>query len=429
MELLELVDNEPTARPFQCDWESCNKSFNRKSDLQRHYRIHTNERPYSCMTPGCGKSFIQRSALTVHIRTHTGEKPHQCQHIGCGKRFSDVGYRHRLPINRFLCLQSSSLARHRRIHTGKRPYRCAHDGCLKSFCRKTTMVKHQRRSHQRGMHYSELDDFSSESESGEMPLTPPHSGLSWTPPPHLGSELGGHALQRSASYSSLNQQINGCNVQIPYIHQNGPSSGVPHEYHGTPVSEHASVHMLQRTISMPHHPYYVTEQGNPSVATMNTNQIQSFQVPSRQADGSLLEVSFSGGNQPDAFSPPQTVRSTPSHEAFYQQQPQNGQFAMHEQHPMVQFQQHVSQPIERSTSHIPTSQPIQGTPERYQIPTAEGPPREQQWFDGMPYQPPAEVITIGSLPTYGTGFYDAWAIKTDYEDPNMQMPSTRIDSM
>lgn len=25
MELLELVENEPTSRPFQCDWQSCNK--------------------------------------------------------------------------------------------------------------------------------------------------------------------------------------------------------------------------------------------------------------------------------------------------------------------------------------------------------------------------------------------------------------------
>lgn len=66
------------------------QSFNRKSDLQRHYRIHTNERPYQCTAMGCGKSFIQRSALTVHIRTHTGEKPHQCKHSNCGKRFSDV---------------------------------------------------------------------------------------------------------------------------------------------------------------------------------------------------------------------------------------------------------------------------------------------------------------------------------------------------
>lgn len=25
MELMELVENEPTARPFQCDWQSCTK--------------------------------------------------------------------------------------------------------------------------------------------------------------------------------------------------------------------------------------------------------------------------------------------------------------------------------------------------------------------------------------------------------------------
>ena len=25
MDVMELVENEPNARPFQCDWQTCNK--------------------------------------------------------------------------------------------------------------------------------------------------------------------------------------------------------------------------------------------------------------------------------------------------------------------------------------------------------------------------------------------------------------------
>ncbi|KAH8906738.1 hypothetical protein BR93DRAFT_629747 [Coniochaeta sp. PMI_546] len=464
MELMELVENEPTARPFQCDWQSCNKSFNRKSDLQRHYRIHTNERPYQCTTSGCGKSFIQRSALTVHIRTHTGEKPHQCQHMGCGKRFSD----------------SSSLARHRRIHTGKRPYKCAHDGCLKSFCRKTTMVKHQRRSHQRGIHSSELDDCTSDSGSEDSPTTPKSHGMSWPPPgvPMIGAN--GHVLHRAASFADFGQHMNNYGMSQPqqYAHRHSLSSGGgAHEYHGLPSQQHPmhphdhaqhaqqqqhpGVQMLQRTPSIPQHPYYVTEQNNPGVATMNTSphpsqgpmQPQYHQVPRQAVERLPLEIPYNTGagmnasiqSSPSTFSAASS-RSPNTQDGFYTHAPaaQAATYALHTASPvdqqppqMVTYQgQMAPQPQQMNQPPPPPQQVVQQSaqqqqhaqsPHQYQPPQAQ--PVEQGWYAAVPYQPPVEVTTIHQIPTYGSTVYDPWGPKIEYEDPTMQMPSARIETM
>ncbi|GFF96892.1 C2H2-type zinc finger transcription factor [Aspergillus lentulus] len=63
--------------------------FKRKSDLDRHQRIHRNERPYHCTVEGCNRRFVQSSALKTHNRTHTGERPYLCLFDSCGKTFSD----------------------------------------------------------------------------------------------------------------------------------------------------------------------------------------------------------------------------------------------------------------------------------------------------------------------------------------------------
>lgn len=239
MEIHELIIDERHApKQFPCDWPDCNKKFNRKSDLQRHHRIHTNTRPYACTFAGCKKSFIQRSALTVHIRTHTGEKPHQCEFIGCGKCFSD----------------SSSLARHRRIHTGRRPYLCGANRCGKSFCRKTTLIKHARRAHGIGQNLDVSDDESENDDSTTIERSHPKTG-SQTRAEVLRNHGPDNVLQNQNRHLSLFRP----ELSLPSSPRSNPNSIGFNDTYGNTSAVYHSQNLVSDHPTTPTSPYCFQE--------------------------------------------------------------------------------------------------------------------------------------------------------------------------
>jgi len=361
-----------------------------------------------------------------------------------------------------------------------------------SFCRKTTMVKHQRRSHQRGYNPNEmLDDCTSDSDSGESPSTPKHSGMGWPvqavmAPSHPAAMPHGHALHRAASFADFGQHMNNYNMQQQYGHRHSISSGQAHEFHGQAVQavqtvpeQHPGVQMLHRTASMPQGSYYVTEQSNPGVATMNTNPMPPhYQIPRQQVERLPLEIPYSAPgmtasiqSSPSSFSAA-SGRSPSTQEGFYthHQPTQAATYALHaaspveqqaphppqqqmvtypsplpqemnmaQQQPMPQQQQpqqplpqQQQQPINSPQQAMPPqatpqTSPVPPSTEQFQQSPAQ--PEAPQWYSNVQYQPPVEVQTIGSLPTYGSAVYDPWPKLEFAADTSMQLPSERIANM
>ncbi|GBN41435.1 Zinc finger protein 468 [Araneus ventricosus] len=104
-------DGHAVASPSHFICYACDKCFIFKSQLDRHYVIHSGERSFSCQI--CEQKFSVKCNLRRHMLTHSEQKARECD--GCHK----------------VCTRKANLVRHYRIHTGEKTYTCEKSG--KSF--------------------------------------------------------------------------------------------------------------------------------------------------------------------------------------------------------------------------------------------------------------------------------------------------------
>lgn len=273
------------------------------------------------------------------------------------------------------------------------------------------MVKHQRRSHQRGLHPNDiLDDCTSESDMGESPPTPGQT-MSW---PMQGSMAHpamahGHPMHRAASFADFGHHMNQYGMPQQMGHRHSMPAEVQ-EYH----PQDPNMQMVHRPAAMPQQPYYVIDQNNPGIATMNTNVPQGYHIPRQQVERPTLEMSYNTGSMTSISSSPASFSPASGHS------------------PAIQDGMYTHQPSAAPTYALQDAGTVESQANMvsytHQMQQTQASQPETEW--GYQYQPPVEVATIGQIPAFGSGVYDMYSgPKIEFDDPTMQLPSSRVETM
>eukprot|EP01147_Barroeca_monosierra_P004237 gene4238-8489_t len=114
---------------FRCTYPGCNKTYRRRTHLQRHIHSHDCDAQYICPHENCKRGFHRRDHFEYHLRVHSGEKPYKCPEEGCGRAFR----------------QRSALNRHLQSHLRQECLTCSH--CLRVFSSKKELVLHVYTAH------------------------------------------------------------------------------------------------------------------------------------------------------------------------------------------------------------------------------------------------------------------------------------------
>ncbi|PIK54827.1 putative zinc finger protein [Apostichopus japonicus] len=116
-------------KEFCCEYEGCDKVFDKLSRLVYHTRSHTGERPYKCTFTGCKWAFTTKQKLKRHECRHTGRKDFCCPVENCGKSFT----------------RKEHLQSHEVFHRGELPFECKEPGCNARFSQRSSMAMHRKR--------------------------------------------------------------------------------------------------------------------------------------------------------------------------------------------------------------------------------------------------------------------------------------------